>query len=191
MAQDGAMTKKEHIITVHDRMRIAVEAMCHPKSVQRYYQGGLMKPMTELRIQKAAKTLGFPLPGEFTQPPPPPMPAKKAQKRITPSSVRPPVKGVARAVRRGGGAHARRGDTSSVDCPKRPYRTFRVCQSVTVGCSVGVTSRPPKITRNRDSSSLDSANCSSRSSSCITAASVSTLASFACALSSVSTIDNR
>lgn len=43
----------------HDMRRVAVEAVCHDRSVKRYLEGKQTGDMTRLRIEAALRKLGF------------------------------------------------------------------------------------------------------------------------------------
>jgi hypothetical protein len=49
-------------LTAHEVRRVSVTALVDPKSVRRCYAGGPVRTLTRLRIERAARELGFPVP---------------------------------------------------------------------------------------------------------------------------------
>ena len=48
-------------LTPHDVRRLAVLAVCDPKTVERYYAGRRVQSTSEQRIREAAAKLGLPV----------------------------------------------------------------------------------------------------------------------------------
>jgi hypothetical protein len=49
------------VISPHDRIRLAAQAIVHPRTVLRVY-AGTAQEMSRLRVEAAARHLGLPLP---------------------------------------------------------------------------------------------------------------------------------
>jgi hypothetical protein len=57
-------------------LKLAGEALTDPRTVRRAYEGESVKTLTRLRLERAAKELGFPIP--------PPTPAPRSGVRLVP-----------------------------------------------------------------------------------------------------------
>jgi hypothetical protein len=49
-------------ITAHDLRRLAAEAVCSDRTARRWYQGLRVTQTSEIRLRRAAETLGLPIP---------------------------------------------------------------------------------------------------------------------------------
>lgn len=49
-------------LTAHDHVRIAAEAVVHPRTVARIYAAARSESTTYTRVQRAAELLGYPAP---------------------------------------------------------------------------------------------------------------------------------
>jgi len=58
MADLANMTETQPL-NQHDARRIAVEAECHPATVERYWSGRPVRQLSERRIVRALKALGI------------------------------------------------------------------------------------------------------------------------------------